>query len=113
MLSYIFKIYGSPFKHGNIQQITKDHLVKALDDDATVFSTLAAYPVSRSFPEQDTLTLLAVDILSKVLQYGIVPFDRNDEGMRLCFEKGWVHVDAVDIWGSFQWCFIPSRLHEK
>jgi hypothetical protein len=113
MLSYIFKIYGSPFKHGNIQQITKDDFVKALDDDATVFSNLAAYPVSRSFPQQKVLTLPAVNVLSKVLQYGSIPFDRNDEGMRLCFEMGWVHVDAVDLWGSFEWCFMPSRLHEK
>jgi hypothetical protein len=43
-------------KHGNIQHITKDDLVKTLDDDSAVFSTLVSYPVARSFPWQKWLT---------------------------------------------------------
>jgi len=63
------------------------------------------------------LTPLAVGVLSKVLQYGSVPFGREDEvdeGMRLCFERGWVHVEAVgNIFFERDICVLPSRLHEK
>jgi hypothetical protein len=74
--------------------------VEALDDDAAVFSTLQAYPVYRSFPLQDYLTCSAVGVLREVLQYGSVRFDHNDEGMKLCFENGWVQVDAMDQTGA-------------
>jgi hypothetical protein len=87
--------------------------MKALDDDTAVFSTLRDYPVYRSFPVQKFLTPPAVGVLSKALQYGCVRFDREDDGMKLCFEKGWVHVDIIDPPSVNEWCFLPSRLHEK
>ena len=102
-------------KAGLIQQIKEDDLVKTLMDDATIFSSLTQpeYPVHRSFPVQVKLTAPAMKILCTIRRDGSTPFKYDDDGMRLCFKKGWVHVDAADEIPSPQFCFLPSRLHEK
>jgi hypothetical protein len=84
-----------------------------LDDDAAVFLSLQASSVFRSFPVQDELTPSAVTALRRALKSGWAPFNLEDEGMRLCFKKGWVHVESTNNLGLDQWFFIPSRLHEK
>ena len=102
-------------KAGLIQQITEDDLVKTLINDTAVFSSLTReeYPVHRSFPVQAKLTIPAMKVLSTICRDGSVPFKYDDEGMRLCFKEGWVHVAAVGEIPSSQFCFLPSRLHEK
>jgi hypothetical protein len=102
-------------KYDLIQQITEDDLVERLIDDAAVFSSLAQleYPVYRSFPVQATLTVPAMKVLSTIRRDGSVPFKYDDDGMRLCFQKGWIHVDVEDENPSSLICFLPSRLHEK
>lgn len=131
MLSYIFLVlisrsfliserkadglqkFGEQIKYDKIQQITKDDLIKELDDDTSVFSALENFPVKRSFPRQRHLTTPAKSILSQLCQSRSIPFDYNDEGMKVCATRGWVHVDAEDTEGDRQFCFLPSPLHQK
>ena len=107
------QIYGAQIKHGKIQRITKDDLVKALDDEATVFSALELLPVKRSFPRQCDLTPAAIRVLNGLCQGRSLPFDCRNKGMELCVKRGWIHVDAVDKEGDFEICRLPSRLHQK
>jgi len=102
-------------KYGQIQQITEDDLIEALSDDTTVFSSLIRpeYPVHRSFPVRSKLTASAMEVLSTIRRYGKVPFKFDDDGMRLCFKEGWIHVDVDPADKGFPVCFLPSRLHEK
>jgi hypothetical protein len=131
MLSYIFLVlisrsfliserkadglqkFGEQIKYDKIQQITQDDLINELDDDTSVFSALENFPVKRSFPRQRHLTTPAKSILSQLCQRGSIPFDYNDEGMKVCATRGWVHVDAEDKEGDGQFCFLPSPLHQK
>ena len=102
-------------KAGLIQQITEDDLVETLMDDAAIFKSLIQpeYPVHRSFPVQGKLTTPAKNILSMIRRDGSAPFKYNDDGMRLCFQEGWIHVDIKDENPSSLICFLPSRLHKK
>jgi hypothetical protein len=109
-------------KNHHIQEITEDHLVKALDDDAAVFQTLLGSAVYRSFPTQSSAEfnelqpqdkLTPVGVLGNVLQNRKLKFDLKDEGMKLCFKKGWIQVEAECADGSNQVCFLPSQLHKK
>jgi hypothetical protein len=98
-----------------INLITADDLLKTLTDDALVFSSLtqSEYPVHRSFPVQARLTAPAKNVLSTVCRDGSVPFKYDDDGMKRCFREGWIHVDVADEKPPSEFCFLPSRLHEK
>jgi guanyl-specific ribonuclease Sa len=95
--------------------ITEDDLVEALIDDAAVFSSLTQpeSPVHRSFPVQAELTVPAMKVLSAIRRDGRVPFIYKDDGIRLCFQEGWIHVEVEEENPSSLICFLPSRLHEK
>jgi hypothetical protein len=96
-----------------IQQVTKDDLINALADDDAVFLAMLNFPVQRSFPRRCHLTPPATCVLRKLRQDRDLAFDYNDEGMKHCVTRGWVHVDAFDQTGGFEYCFLPSRLHRK
>jgi hypothetical protein len=74
---------------------------------------LEAYPVQRSFPSQEKLTVEAADVLRKVLKYGSIPRQLGDPGIRLCYEEGWVHSEPTDLYAEDVVCVFPSKLHEK
>jgi hypothetical protein len=74
---------------------------------------LKAYPVQRSFPSEEKLTVEAADVLRKVLQYGSIPRQLKDPGISLCYEQGWVHSDTTDLDTEATACVLPSKLHEK
>jgi hypothetical protein len=87
-------------------------------DDNQVFKCLGKAVVSRSFPYQDKLTVEARNTLSKVLEDGYILFDESDDGIRSCYEYGWIHraIMREESEDSQWWCHIgvlPSRLHEK
>ncbi|KAL1964976.1 hypothetical protein VTN77DRAFT_6176 [Rasamsonia byssochlamydoides] len=115
LVSYIFEIYRSELKKG-IPEITKQHLVNSLDDEAAVFQRLNHAPVFRSFPSSKQLTVPAANVLRQVLQEGSIPCNLEDPGIKLCYEMGWVHSDHTDqptFMDPEVVCFLPSRLHEK
>ena len=70
-------------------------------------------PVQRSFPSDGKLTVEAANVLREVLQHGSIPRELNDPGIHLCYEEGWVHSEATDLFANNIVCVLPSRLHEK
>lgn len=113
VFSLAFQTYRSQLKKGKIMQITKQHIIDSLDDERTVFLSIRSGPVFRSFPSQEHLTTPAARCLQEVLQKKFVPCNLKDEGLRLCYEMGWIHSDVIDENGSEIVCFLPSKLHEK
>jgi hypothetical protein len=84
-----------------------------LDNESEVFPAIKDYPVRRSFPSAENLTVEAVDALKKVLQYGNIPYQLGDPGTRLCFKQGWVHAVTTDLDTEETVLVLPSKLHEK
>ena len=74
---------------------------------------LKEYPVQRSFPPGEKLTAEAANVLRKVLLNGSIPRNLEDKGIRLCYEEGWVHSEAIDLGANDIVCVLPSKLHEK
>jgi len=74
---------------------------------------LREYPVQRSFPSSQKLTVEAADVLRKVLQDGSIPRQLEDPGVRLCYEEGWIHSEITDLDTEDVVCVLPSKLHEK
>lgn len=105
--------YHSQLKKGKMNQITKQHIIDSLDDEGAVFLGIRSGPVFRSFPSKEYLTTPATKCLQEVLQKKFVPCNLEDEGLRLCYEMGWIHSDATDEDRSGIVCFLPSKLHEK
>jgi hypothetical protein len=102
-------------KHGVIPIITENNVIQALEDDNKVFRSLNGTVVSRSFPFGDRVTTEAANTLIKVLEDGYVLFDESVNGIRCCYENGWVHRALVrqrfGKWHSVG--ILLSRLHEK
>jgi hypothetical protein len=69
--------------------------------------------MQRSFPSAKKLTVKAADVLRKVLLDGSILRNVEDEGIRLCYEEGWVHSEATDAGAEDIVCVLPSKLHEK
>lgn len=115
IVDYLFQVYRSEVKHGVTRTITESGVIQALADDSKVFSSLAGTVVSRSFPFGDKITPEAKDTLGRVLEDGYILFDELVDGIRHCYENGWIHRALVPEYPG-QWHTIgilPSRLHEK
>jgi hypothetical protein len=69
--------------------------------------------VKRSFPSQRKLTVEAANVLREVLQLGSIPRNLENPGIRLCYEEGWIHSEAMDQDAVDIVCVLPSKLHEK
>lgn len=52
-------------------------------------------------------------ILRKVLPEGSVPRDLDDDGVKICYEKGWLHIEALDAGGGNIICVLPTKLYAK
>lgn len=78
-----------------------------------MFKALEKFPVFRSFPSQDILTVEAAKVLRKVLYNGNITRNLEDHGLRLCYEMGWLHSEATDVFADNILCVFPSKLHEK
>jgi hypothetical protein len=105
-------------KKGTIgSTITKDVLIAAFDREGDIFNFLEQTPVYRSFPSASDLTVPAVQVLCRVLEEGKIMLNLRDEGIRLCYEKGWLHSDHSSNSTLYKndgmICYFPSRLHEK
>jgi hypothetical protein len=86
---------------------------KALDDKDKAFAFLRETPANRSFVVLQNLNPHAANTLRKVLIEGSIPRDLEDEGVRICYQRGWVHTEAVDQYGAEIICVLPSNLHAK
>lgn len=93
--------------------MTKKHILDSLEDERSVFGSIQPSPVFRSFPSMKYLTVPAANCLQKVLEKNVVPCNLEDEGIKLCYEMGCVHSDAIDEDDDEIVCFLPSKLHEK
>ena len=108
-----FQMYRSQLKKGKMNQITKQHIIDSLDDEGAVFHSIRSAPVFRSFPSHEHLTTPGAKCLQEVLQKKFVPCNLKDQGLKLCYEMGWIHSEATNENGSEIVCFLPSKLHEK
>lgn len=90
-------------------------MIQALADDSKVFSSLIGTVVSRSFPSGEAFTPEAANTLRKVLEDGHILFDQSVNGIRRCYENGWIHRATLsdDIQQQHSVGILPSRLHEK
>ncbi|KAE8149221.1 hypothetical protein BDV25DRAFT_156705 [Aspergillus avenaceus] len=113
VLGMIQKAYRSDIKHGDIALVQKHHIIELLNNEDKAFNYLAQAPVQRSFVNRKNLTVEAADVLRKVLVNGSISRDLGHEGIRLCYESGWLHSEALDLEGLDVVCIFPSRLHEK
>lgn len=86
---------------------------KTLERKEEAFDFLAQTPVQRSLVDRRNLTPCAANILRKVLIEGSVACDLDDEGVRTCYEKGWLHAEALDYAAMEIICVLPTNLHAK
>ena len=86
---------------------------RTLEQKDEAFEFLEQTPVHRSFVNLRNLTPRAANILRKVLIEGSVPRDLNDEGVRTCYEQGWLHTEALDRRAIEIICVLPTNLHAK
>jgi hypothetical protein len=86
---------------------------KTLAKKDEAFAFLEQTPVHRSFVNLQKLMPRAANILRKVLIEGNVPRDLNDEGVRTCYEQGWLHTEALDSKAIKIICILPTNLHAK
>ncbi|PGG99849.1 hypothetical protein AJ79_08401 [Helicocarpus griseus UAMH5409] len=113
LFEFVYHTYRSDIKQGQIKQIDKSHVARALEDDVKVFHFLATRAVSRSFPRKDILTIEAAQTLRRTLIERSIPFDKDDPGLDLCLQMGWLHSGAKDLTAADVFCVFPSRVHEK
>ncbi|EED23457.1 conserved hypothetical protein [Talaromyces stipitatus ATCC 10500] len=112
---YLFQVYRSQVKYKDISTITQDHVTQALADDNKVFGGLDGSIVFRSFPFPGKLTPEARSALITILEDGYILFDESSDGIRCCYENGWIHRAILGD-SSLQQNSVgvlPSRLHEK
>jgi len=100
-------------KSRNIQLVTKQHVIRALDDERTVFEALQGCPINRSFPQQKHLTVPTVNALMHALQNGNILLDHDDPGIELCYRRGLLHSEITKPGPLNAVCVFPTRLHEK
>lgn len=99
-----------------IRAVSKEHLSASLHDESRVFRGLRHSAFFRSFPLPNSLTAPAVNALRRALENGSVPCNLQDEGIRLCYEKGWLHSDLTRTSASEDPSAVfsfPTRIHMK
>ncbi|CRG90461.1 hypothetical protein PISL3812_07505 [Talaromyces islandicus] len=112
VLNMLEKLYHSNLKR-DMKTLCEADIRKALDDKNQAFAFLRQAPVHRSFVTLEKLNPHAANTLRKVLIEGSIPRDLEDEGVRICYERGWVHTEALDQDAAEIICVLPSNLHAK
>ncbi|KKK17577.1 hypothetical protein ARAM_003943 [Aspergillus rambellii] len=108
LVAYAYEANRYDLKHGTISSVSKYLMTKSLEDDAQVFRSLESYPVFRSFPAPNVLTMPVVTTLRRCLKSGTIPCDLNDEGVKRCYELGWLHSDQTKSFAElFLYTFQP------
>jgi hypothetical protein len=104
-------VYHSNVKRG--MDIIHEADIRNTLERKEAFDFLAQTPVRRSFVNRRNLTPHAANILWKVLIEGSVPRNLNNEGVRTCYEQGWLHTEALDNEAMEIICVLPTNLHAK
>jgi hypothetical protein len=107
------QVYYSQMKHKNIKALGEDHIVLGLNDEEKSFGYFIHTSLGRSFTNREDLPTAAADILREVLTNQQIPRDLNREGVRLCYERGWLHSEPLDSDAKKIVCIFPSKLHAK
>ena len=83
-----------------------------LDNEEHSFQHLAQTPIARSFVRGE-VSPDAVAVLQDVLLNNSVEHDLERPGVRDCYQRGWLHSEALDMDGSKVALVFPTRLHAK
>ncbi|KAJ5888991.1 hypothetical protein N7495_009032 [Penicillium taxi] len=101
--NYLFRVTsghpGAFFRSQLIRgkgHISEGDIRVTLDSDNAAFKFLDKTPLRRSFVNQMKLTPAAAEILRKVLIEGSVERDLEKEGIKTCYQQGWLHTELVD-----------------
>ena len=112
-ISNLDQMFHSELKSGKIINSTEVEAI--FDRKSEAFGYLLYSPAFRSFPSRrcQRLSSLAVRALRRALAEGNIPRDLSDEGIRICYEEGWLHSEALDHEATEVVCFLPTKLHAK
>ena len=106
-------MYSSEIKHGDITVVKRHHIISALNNEEQAFRYFAQTGLQRSFVDLGRLTPAAKNVLREVLVMRPVLQDLENEGIRLCYENGWLHSEPLNFMTTRVLCVFPSRLHAK
>lgn len=109
----VLQVYRSVIKHGDIKAVEKHHVISTLNDEEESFRYFAQTGFQRSFVDLRRLTPAAGNVLREVLVIQRIPRDLDNEGIRLCYENGWLHSEPLDFRADQIVCVFPTRLHAK
>ncbi|EAW20587.1 uncharacterized protein NFIA_030190 [Aspergillus fischeri NRRL 181] len=113
VLNLVSQVYHPQLKHGTIEAVTQEHIMSLLEDEDRLFQHLKDTLVQRSFIKWRDLTVEAADILREVLANGSVSQDLTNNGIRICYEKGWLHTEPLSWDDKDIRCVFPTHLHAK
>ncbi|KAJ5899941.1 hypothetical protein N7495_004685 [Penicillium taxi] len=99
ILEMLEKVYRSQLLRG-MEIINEGDIRKTFDDENKAWRFLEETVVQRSFPSMLEMPPDAASTLRRVLAEGNIPRDLNDKGIKLCYEQGWLHSEALDRPGS-------------
>ncbi|KAJ5567321.1 hypothetical protein N7535_006627 [Penicillium sp. DV-2018c] len=93
ILNMLLEKYRNELKHHSAE-LDEDHIQCALDDqEAMQWVWLSS--LKPSLPNE--LSEHVVFTLRKVLAEGWIAFDLEDEGIKTCYERGWLHSEPRDL----------------
>lgn len=90
-------------------------IIDMISDETTVLDKIRTFPVGRSFPRKSMLSERREVVAAPrhVLEFGSIPFSIRNEGLRFCYEEGWLHAEPNSPDGDAVICVFPSKLHQK
>jgi hypothetical protein len=100
-------------KHKTNEAVGVDHIVLALNDEEESFDYFITRSLRRSFVNTENLPNAAVEVLREVLANQYIPRDLSKEGVKLCYERGWLHSEPLDADAKTIVCIFPTKLHAK
>ncbi|KAN0081889.1 hypothetical protein V8E54_003187 [Elaphomyces granulatus] len=96
ILSILKKVYRSAFKHRENDAIQKAHVIKILDNEEQSFQYLLQTPMERYFVSRQVFPEVVV-VLREALLNGNVERNLERPGIKECYQKGWLHSEALDV----------------
>lgn len=108
------QVFHSDLLHHRIPEVTKEHVLSVLDNKS--FCYLRQSLLKRTFVNRSELTPGIVNVLCEVLKNGSIPRDLENESIRKCYDRGWLHSELLDLhaWEDDEIvCVFPTRLHAK
>lgn len=85
-------------------------MARVLEDTVPTFRKLCHRTISVTFPDVAKLKTGGYNMLNRILEEGKIPFNMDDENIKICYQNGWIYRVARDD-GDI--AVLPSPLHEK